>query len=191
MRFFPTLAAAGLVATATLVPAMAADITGAGATFPYPIYGKWADAYKKETGIGLNYQSIGSGGGIKQIQNKTVTFGASDMPRCSTLRSSRMFPGQSYSRRMSMAPAVMRGGGLPWAAANSATMCSESAAMSSLRSRSGGTKRHTTASRWYRSALKRPAFASLSRSRLVAATIRTSTDLNDSPPTGLISRAGW
>src|ERR1044071_9267554 len=51
-----------------------------GATFPYPIYAKWADAYKKETGIGLNYQSIGSGGGIKQIQSKTVTFGASDMP---------------------------------------------------------------------------------------------------------------
>jgi phosphate transport system substrate-binding protein len=60
--------------------AQAADISGAGATFPYPIYAKWADAYKKETGIGLNYQSIGSGGGIKQIQAKTVTFGASDMP---------------------------------------------------------------------------------------------------------------
>ena len=58
----------------------AADISGAGATFPYPIYAKWADAYKKETGHGLNYQSIGSGGGIKQIQQKTVTFGASDMP---------------------------------------------------------------------------------------------------------------
>jgi phosphate transport system substrate-binding protein len=60
--------------------ARAADISGAGATFPYPIYSKWADAYKKETGNGLNYQSIGSGGGIKQIQNKTVTFGASDQP---------------------------------------------------------------------------------------------------------------
>ena len=58
----------------------AADISGAGATFPYPVYAKWADAYKKETGIGLNYQSIGSGGGIKQIKAKTVTFGASDMP---------------------------------------------------------------------------------------------------------------
>jgi phosphate transport system substrate-binding protein len=58
----------------------AADISGAGATFPYPIYAKWADAFKKETGDGLNYQSIGSGGGIKQIQSKTVTFGASDMP---------------------------------------------------------------------------------------------------------------
>jgi phosphate transport system substrate-binding protein len=60
--------------------ALAAEISGAGATFPYPIYAKWADAYKKETGTGLNYQSIGSGGGIKQIQNKTVTFGATDAP---------------------------------------------------------------------------------------------------------------
>jgi phosphate transport system substrate-binding protein len=60
--------------------AIAADISGAGATFPYPLYAKWADAYKKLTGIGLNYQSIGSGGGIKQIKAKTVTFGASDMP---------------------------------------------------------------------------------------------------------------
>ncbi len=60
--------------------AAAADITGAGATFPYPIYAKWAEAYKKATGIGLNYQSIGSGGGIKQIVAKTVDFGASDMP---------------------------------------------------------------------------------------------------------------
>ncbi len=60
--------------------ALAADISGAGATFPYPIYSKWADAYKKQTGVGLNYQSIGSGGGIKQIKAKTVTFGASDMP---------------------------------------------------------------------------------------------------------------
>jgi len=56
------------------------DITGAGATFPYPIYAKWADAYKKATGVGLNYQSIGSGGGIKQITAKTVDFGASDAP---------------------------------------------------------------------------------------------------------------
>ena len=58
---------AGVAAASVL----AADISGAGATFPYPIYAKWADAYKKETGIGLNYQSIGSGGGIKQIQSKT------------------------------------------------------------------------------------------------------------------------
>src|SRR5512144_1547739 len=60
--------------------AAAGDITGAGATFPYPIYAKWADAYKKSTGVGMNYQSIGSGGGIKQITAKTVDFGASDMP---------------------------------------------------------------------------------------------------------------
>ena len=58
----------------------AADITGAGATFPYPIYAKWAESYKKASGNGLNYQSIGSGGGIKQIKAKTVDFGASDMP---------------------------------------------------------------------------------------------------------------
>jgi phosphate transport system substrate-binding protein len=75
-----TLTAAGIIAATSLTPAIAADISGAGATFPYPIYAKWADAYKKETGIGLNYQSIGSGGGIKQIQAKTVTFGATDMP---------------------------------------------------------------------------------------------------------------
>lgn len=60
--------------------AAAADITGAGATFPYPIYAKWAEAYKKVTGTGLNYQSIGSSGGIKQIRSKTVTFGATDAP---------------------------------------------------------------------------------------------------------------
>ncbi|HEY8623591.1 MAG TPA: substrate-binding domain-containing protein, partial [Casimicrobiaceae bacterium] len=73
-------AAAGFIAAAAFVPAQAADISGAGATFPYPIYAKWADAYKKDTGNGLNYQSIGSGGGIKQITARTVTFGASDMP---------------------------------------------------------------------------------------------------------------
>lgn len=60
--------------------AFATDITGAGATFPYPIYAKWAEAYKAKTGVGMNYQSIGSGGGIKQIIAKTVDFGASDMP---------------------------------------------------------------------------------------------------------------
>lgn len=58
----------------------AAEITGAGATFPFPVYSKWADAYKAETGNRVNYQSVGSGAGIKQIQAKTVTFGASDMP---------------------------------------------------------------------------------------------------------------
>ena len=80
MRSIHTIAMTGLFVAAALMPAAALDISGAGATFPYPIYAKWADAYKKETGVGLNYQSIGSGGGIKQIQNKTVTFGASDMP---------------------------------------------------------------------------------------------------------------
>jgi len=72
--------AAAIAAAALAGGAMAADITGAGATFPYPIYSKWADAYKKATGNGLNYQSIGSGGGIKQITAKTVDFGASDAP---------------------------------------------------------------------------------------------------------------
>jgi phosphate transport system substrate-binding protein len=65
---------------ATAFSAAAAEISGAGATFPYPVYAKWADAYKRETGVGLNYQSIGSGGGIKQIEVKTVTFGATDAP---------------------------------------------------------------------------------------------------------------
>ena len=78
VKHLRTIATAGFLAAAIL-PA-AADISGAGATFPYPIYAKWADAYKKETGVGLNYQSIGSGGGIKQIQARTVTFGATDAP---------------------------------------------------------------------------------------------------------------
>ena len=75
-RFALLLVAVGLASPA----ARAADITGAGATFSYPIYAKWAEAYKAKTGNNLNYQSIGSGGGIRQIQNKTVDFGASDMP---------------------------------------------------------------------------------------------------------------
>ena len=81
MKHFNLAIAAGLAAAAfSFSAANAADISGAGATFPFPIYAKWADAYKTETGIGLNYQSIGSGGGIKQIENKTVTFGATDKP---------------------------------------------------------------------------------------------------------------
>jgi phosphate transport system substrate-binding protein len=68
------------VCAAAVTYAYAASVSCAGATFPYPIYAKWADMYNKETGFRLNYQSIGSGGGIKQIKNKTVTFGASDMP---------------------------------------------------------------------------------------------------------------
>ena len=71
---------AALAWTAHITGAQAADISGAGATFPYPIYAKWAAAYKDKIGVGLNYQSIGTGGGIKQIKAKTVTFGASDMP---------------------------------------------------------------------------------------------------------------
>jgi phosphate transport system substrate-binding protein len=74
---------AAVAATAFAVmagAAMALDISGAGATFPYPIYAKWAETYKKETGNGMNYQSIGSGGGIKQVKARTVTFGASDQP---------------------------------------------------------------------------------------------------------------
>ena len=72
-----TAMACGMTVATT---AFATDITGAGATFIYPINSKWAEAYKAKTGVGLNYQSIGSGGGIKQIQAKTVDFGASDMP---------------------------------------------------------------------------------------------------------------
>lgn len=78
MKLHTLIAAAALSVVAGAASAM--DISGAGATFPYPIYAKWADAYKKETGNGLNYQSIGSGGGIQQIKAKTVTFGASDLP---------------------------------------------------------------------------------------------------------------
>ena len=70
---------ASILATISITVS-AADITGAGATFPYPIYAKWAEAYSKQTGINLNYQSIGSSGGIRQINNKTVTFGATDAP---------------------------------------------------------------------------------------------------------------
>src|SRR5215471_5926089 len=80
LKHWTAWAAAGAIAVAAFAPAKAADISGAGATFPYPIYAKWADEYRKVTGNGLNYQSIGSGGGIKQIKAKTVTFGASDAP---------------------------------------------------------------------------------------------------------------
>ncbi|HET8608159.1 MAG TPA: phosphate ABC transporter substrate-binding protein PstS [Burkholderiales bacterium] len=72
--------AAAALALGAAAGACAAGITGAGATFPYPIYAKWANAYKQQTGVGLNYQSIGSGGGIRQINAGTVDFGASDMP---------------------------------------------------------------------------------------------------------------
>ncbi|MGL1604169.1 substrate-binding domain-containing protein, partial [Vibrio parahaemolyticus] len=65
----------GLATAQIATAALAADITGAGATFPFPVYSKWAEAYRKEANVGLNYQSIGSGGGIKQIQARTVDFG--------------------------------------------------------------------------------------------------------------------
>ena len=71
---------AGAAATLVMTTSFAADITGAGATFPYPVYAKWAESYKAATGIGLNYQSVGSGAGIRQIKARTVDFGASDMP---------------------------------------------------------------------------------------------------------------
>ena len=80
MTFSRMRTAFGALSLLAVLPAAAADISGAGATFPYPLYAKWANTYKEDTGIGLNYQSIGSGGGIKQIKAKTVTFGASDMP---------------------------------------------------------------------------------------------------------------
>ena len=71
---------AGVLTFAFAIAAQAAEVTGAGASFPAPIYAKWADGYNKATGNRINYQSIGSGGGIKQITAKTVDFGASDMP---------------------------------------------------------------------------------------------------------------
>src|SRR5258706_8376306 len=74
----PLMAAVGLSLAAT--SALAEDVTGAGATFPAPLYAKWADAYNKATGARINYQSVGSGAGLKQIRSKTVDFGASDMP---------------------------------------------------------------------------------------------------------------
>src|SRR5271156_592551 len=84
MRHFIRSAAVAIAmataSTFTLSAAMAADLSGAGSTFIYPVFAKWADTYKKDTGIGLNYQSIGSGGGIKQVEAKTVTFGATDAP---------------------------------------------------------------------------------------------------------------
>lgn len=79
-HFLKTVAAAALAGLLSSGPALAAEITGAGATFPFPVYAKWAEAYKKETGTSLNYQSIGSSGGIRQIRAKTVTFGATDAP---------------------------------------------------------------------------------------------------------------
>ncbi len=80
LKLQKTVAIAALSLSTLSFSVLAADITGAGATFPYPIYAKWAEAYKAKTGSGLNYQSIGSSGGIKQIKAKTVDFGATDAP---------------------------------------------------------------------------------------------------------------
>src|ERR1700754_192174 len=80
MKLSLKTALVALVGLAAVSGAQAATISGAGATFPYPIYSKWAGAYQGVSGVGLNYQSIGSGGGIAQIKARTVTFGASDMP---------------------------------------------------------------------------------------------------------------
>jgi len=93
-------AAAALMLACTAPAANAADISGAGATFPYPIYAKWADAYKAKTGIGLNYQAIGSGGGIAQIKAKTVDFGASDKP---------LSPGELAGAGLTQFPTVIGG----------------------------------------------------------------------------------
>ena len=76
IRFATTTIALGLLSGA----AFAQDVTGAGATFPAPLYAKWADSYNKVSGARINYQSVGSGAGLKQIRGKTVDFGASDMP---------------------------------------------------------------------------------------------------------------
>ena len=94
------LVGAAALAASVATPALAVDITGAGATFPYPIYAKWAEAYKAKTGTSMNYQSIGSGGGIKQITAKTVDFGASDMP---------LKPGDLDKNGLAQWPQVMGG----------------------------------------------------------------------------------
>src|ERR1700690_1226839 len=100
VKYINLAVAAGFAAALSVSAASAADLTGAGATFPYPIYAKWADAYKTKTGIGLNYQSIGSGGGIAQIKAKTVDFGASDKP---------LSPGELDASGLTQFPTVIGG----------------------------------------------------------------------------------
>ena len=80
MQFFRTLTAAGFIAAAATAPVAAAEMSGAGSSFAYPIYAKWIEAYKKETGVAVDYRSVGSADGIRQVQSKQITFGASDMP---------------------------------------------------------------------------------------------------------------
>jgi len=105
MHFNKLIQAAALtvISLHVAVSAQAADITGAGSTFAYPILAKWSEAYKKATGTGLNYQSIGSGGGIKQIKAKTVDFGASDMP----------LPGDELNKEGLLQFPVIMGGVVP------------------------------------------------------------------------------
>jgi phosphate transport system substrate-binding protein len=92
--------AAGVAFACAATMAAASDLSGAGATFPYPIYAKWAEAYRAKTGIGLNYQSIGSGGGIAQIKARTVDFGASDKP---------LSPGELEAAGLTQFPTVIGG----------------------------------------------------------------------------------
>jgi phosphate transport system substrate-binding protein len=80
LQLVRTLMAGGVLAAAAVAPAVAADIAGAGSSFAYPIYAKWGEAYKKETGVGVDYRAIGSADGIRQVQDKTVTFAGTDMP---------------------------------------------------------------------------------------------------------------
>ena len=80
MQLVRTLTAAGIFAATVVMPAVAADISGAGSSFAFPIYAKWAEAYKKESGVGVSYRAIGSADGIRQVQDKTLTFAATDMP---------------------------------------------------------------------------------------------------------------
>ena len=91
------IAVTGLALTASITTASAADITGAGATFPAPVYAKWAEVYKAKTGNAVNYQAIGSGGGVKQIKGKTVDFGA--IGRSDAGRRSCRSPASYSSRR--------------------------------------------------------------------------------------------
>ncbi len=91
MKFIPYALAASLGIAACSLAVSAAEITGAGATFPFPIYSRWAESYNQETQNRLNYQSIGSSGGIRQIRAKTVDFGASDMPLTDEALANRAF----------------------------------------------------------------------------------------------------
>jgi phosphate transport system substrate-binding protein len=126
----------GFLAAATLAfgvsTATAIDITGAGATFPYPIYAKWAEAYKQKTNIGMNYQSIGSGGGIAQIKAKTVDFGR---PTCRSSRKTSRRPASCNSRDHRGCRPVVNIEGVRAGAISSPGPCSPTS--TSARSRNG------------------------------------------------------